>query len=255
MELQAYDYEIIHKPGKHNTNADSLSRREYPGMESVTSAISKTNDRTSGIALDHYPDGSIRITEASLSFLTSNCSVWTVDASLNTFDVDLVAKQRECPDFKDIISYLEYQQLPDDPKAIKLVLHTAEQFELLDNVLANAGVKRLERITSFFKLLYQRQCVRMPFILIMTVMQGGCHKGLALTYETLRRKYYWPKMYQEVNDYVKSCEVCQRSKPHPHARNAPLLPMPVVGRFARLHIDFVGPLTTTPEGHNNVCYQ
>jgi hypothetical protein len=34
--LQQYNFDIIHKPGKHNTNADGASRREYPDSETTT---------------------------------------------------------------------------------------------------------------------------------------------------------------------------------------------------------------------------
>lgn len=34
MEIQGYQFDIIHRPSKHNEVADALSRREYPSPES-----------------------------------------------------------------------------------------------------------------------------------------------------------------------------------------------------------------------------
>lgn len=51
MEIQGYQFDIIHRPGKHNEVADALSRREYPIPDSpeqhkeacVSSLISADN--------------------------------------------------------------------------------------------------------------------------------------------------------------------------------------------------------------------
>lgn len=34
MEIQGYQFDIIHRPGKHYEIADALSRREYPTPDS-----------------------------------------------------------------------------------------------------------------------------------------------------------------------------------------------------------------------------
>src|SRR6202022_2139467 len=38
------------------------------------------------------------------------------------------------------------------------------------------------------------------------------HFGQAKTYEVVSRDYYWPQMRSFVNDYVRSCDACQRAK-------------------------------------------
>ena len=43
------------------------------------------------------------------------------------------------------------------------------------------------------------------------------HQGQARTLELLSRRYYWPGMKSQVNRFVESCEICQRSKGHKHA--------------------------------------
>ena len=41
---------------------------------------------------------------------------------------------------------------------------------------------------------------------------GGGHLGFERTYASLRNKYYWPSMYEEIRQYVRTCEVCQSPK-------------------------------------------
>ncbi|QRV73577.1 Retrotransposable element Tf2 protein [Ceratobasidium sp. AG-Ba] len=51
------------------------------------------------------------------------------------------------------------------------------------------------------------------------------HQGQARTLELISRRYYWPAMKQQVNRFVKTCEICQRSKCHKHY--APQKPLPI----------------------------
>ena len=58
---------------------------------------------------------------------------------------------------------------------------------------------------------------------------GGGHQGFERTYAALRNKYYWPSMYENIQQYVKTCEVCQQSKRAFNAKPPPLHPQPVDG--------------------------
>ncbi|QRV84949.1 Retrotransposable element Tf2 protein [Ceratobasidium sp. AG-Ba] len=51
------------------------------------------------------------------------------------------------------------------------------------------------------------------------------HQGQARTLELISRRYYWPAMKQQVNRFVETCEICQRSKGHKHY--APQKPLPI----------------------------
>jgi len=43
------------------------------------------------------------------------------------------------------------------------------------------------------------------------IPQAG-HGGTAKTTELLQRKYYWPRMRETIKQYVKNCDICQRTK-------------------------------------------
>ncbi|QRW11207.1 Retrotransposable element Tf2 protein [Ceratobasidium sp. AG-Ba] len=51
------------------------------------------------------------------------------------------------------------------------------------------------------------------------------HQGQARTLEFISRRYYWPAMKQQVNRFVETCEICQRSKGH--KRYTPQKPLPI----------------------------
>jgi len=66
--------------------------------------------------------------------------------------------------------------------------------------------------------------------------------GFDKLYESIRSKYYWPRMYADLSKYVRSCLVCQQTKRPTHHKKAPLKSLPVEDVFARFHLDYLGPL-------------
>jgi Integrase zinc binding domain len=56
------------------------------------------------------------------------------------------------------------------------------------------------------------------------------HFGRGKTLDLLRRRYWWPGMPKAVKEYVKSCDVCARSKADRHRPYGPLHPLPIPDR-------------------------
>ncbi|CAC5426085.1 unnamed protein product [Mytilus coruscus] len=53
-------------------------------------------------------------------------------------------------------------------------------------------------------------------------------------------------MYTDIKTYIKTCEICQRSKRDTHSHPVPLKPMPIEEVFSRWHMDILE-LPETPE--------
>lgn len=53
------------------------------------------------------------------------------------------------------------------------------------------------------------------------------HSGYKRTLARLRELYWWPKMSKFVNNYVKSCFICQRSKHSTCKPQGLLCPLPI----------------------------
>ncbi|CAC5399533.1 unnamed protein product [Mytilus coruscus] len=70
----------------------------------------------------------------------------------------------------------------------------------------------------------------------------GGHNGIERTNHTIRYKYYWPGMYNYIQQCVQTCIQCQRAKPDAHKRPTPLQPLPVLDVFRRVHMDILGRL-------------
>jgi hypothetical protein len=57
---------------------------------------------------------------------------------------------------------------------------------------------------------------------------GGGHLGIKRTYEAIKQKYYFKGMYNFIQNYILSCDICQRVKRNTQARNAPLHPLGMI---------------------------
>ena len=56
------------------------------------------------------------------------------------------------------------------------------------------------------------------------------HVGMQMTSEIVRRDFWWPGMDQDVEKYVKDCEMCNKNKPTNKKKAGLLAPLPIPGR-------------------------
>jgi hypothetical protein len=76
------------------------------------------------------------------------------------------------------------------------------------------------------------------------------HFAKDATYQRIIEKYFWPKMAKDIEQYVKTCDICQ----HRGGRKAheQLHPIKVGQPFDRVGIDVVGPLPITTKGNRYI---
>ena len=83
--------------------------------------------------------------------------------------------------------------------------------------------------------------------------QNG-HMGIEKTYNASIGKYYWPKMYKELCQYINSCVTCQQrnlKKVRPPQQETDAPPFPL----AKLGLDISGPYPTTVSGNKYIiCF-
>ena len=68
----------------------------------------------------------------------------------------------------------------------------------------------------------------------------------------VERDYYWERIRQDVEQYVKTCLVCQQDKPVNTIQADLLHPLPIPEKpWASILIDFITPLPLS-QGHNRI---
>ena len=80
----------------------------------------------------------------------------------------------------------------------------------------------------------------------------GGHFGIVKTYEKLRTRYYWRKMFSDVINWCRSCCDCAMRKSPRNRHKAPLLPIPFQDAFDRVACDITGPFPVSKAGNRYV---
>ena len=79
------------------------------------------------------------------------------------------------------------------------------------------------------------------------------HFGAYRTYYALANGYYWPKMFKDVNKFVKTCMICQQTKSLTKRTHDLLQPLPIPEeRWSSVSLDFITGLPPTPSGYDTI---
>ena len=79
------------------------------------------------------------------------------------------------------------------------------------------------------------------------------HQGIERTYATIYKLFYWPRMNNDVRDYVKSCDSCQRIKASQQVPAGLLQPLPIPKQpWDQVSMDFIVQLPVTKAGFDAI---
>lgn len=79
------------------------------------------------------------------------------------------------------------------------------------------------------------------------------HMGFEKTYNRIKKRFYWPNMNKDIQDYINACEPCARRKTPNHLKPAPLQKFSIPREpFYRIAMDIVGPLPVTYKGNKYI---
>lgn len=275
--LQGFKYTVHYRKGELN-NADALSRlvpdtsdKQQISLVTISNDAEKDSsvtDEPSGVDVGTYrhTEKEVRTVLKHTNILdskylettfeyTGSSSVLEIQTDTETKDESpddtgkLILMQKNCPDFVNIYKYLSEGELPKDEKLMRKTMYDKEFYEIVDDVLIHKYQNRGKKKPTEDKFIIQ---TALPKKLRVKVMQEyhdhNGHFGVKKTFTEIQNKYYWPHMYQEILDFVKSCDICQRAKHTTHQVSTPLNPLPVVNVFERMHLDIIGPLHKTTDG-------
>ena len=240
--LQEYDFQVVHRSGVTNLDADGLSRNPcedetddtgarwhgetdeevVPGWHAsaylclMASSGVEDPDSTSTVTKDAFlvdgedQDGShdIYMDERVLEYLQTGQVTSTVDARER--DRILQRARRFCWEKSQLLRVWgdgKVRLVPEPSRRASLVRHAHEE-------LGHFGVKR--------------------------------------THSLLQTQYWWRGMHNDVQQLVSRCGVCDRVRASFNAPTPQLQPLPIMGLGYRWSLDFAGPLPLTIRHHRYV---
>src|ERR1043165_1866396 len=148
-------------------------------------------------------------------------------------------------EFQKVLRYLQEDQLPFHLKTEqqkKKFRNFCKAFEEIEGQLfwknkygMNRKVLKRDEVDAFLYLYHDDP------------VSG--HLGTQKVYKKMKRNYYWPKMFNEIDRYVQGCPKCQRHKGPNRFITATIEP---TGPWERVGMDFIGPLEETKNGNRYI---
>lgn len=78
------------------------------------------------------------------------------------------------------------------------------------------------------------------------------HLGRTRTLSKINKRFFWPKMTQQVTSYVRSCEECQNTKKPKQRPVGYLEPIRIQQPFEKVRLDIIGPFSFLNNGNRHV---
>src|ERR1044072_1030059 len=134
-------------------------------------------------------------------------------------------------------TFLQNQILPDTltTQQQKQIKQQSKHFQL-----KNGFLYKIDKRNNKNLLRVVRKYEMEPVLYMFHNDPTAGHFSVDKMFDKIRDRYYWPQMYENIREYVKSCDACQRrGKSH---KNELMHPIPVHSPFYQIGIDIVGPL-------------
>ncbi len=120
-----------------------------------------------------------------------------------------------------------------------------KKYEIQEGILYRKDQKNDEKLLKVIR--------RHELEVVMFIMHDhpiSAHFATKATFDKMRERYYWPRMYKDIKEYVESCNQCQR-RGKPQKKNE-LHSIASVEPFYQIGIDIVGPLPITDKGNKYI---
>ena len=222
--LAAYNFNIIYRPGRVNSNADGLSRQHHMEDEVTISNVmaEKGKYMTSATPLPASLQVNVLNNTVELGPARVQADFQSSISSFPSLSSAEIAKLQQAD--PDIHRYLHYhlsdgtckQSRKYESPAVKVLLNQSKRLKI-DN-----GILYREVQDPILGALHQ---VVLPTALkpkILTSLHNNFgHQGEERTMSLVRRRCFWPFMFRDVKKWVRECERCSVAKlaPLPSIRN------------------------------------
>ena len=176
QKLSEYQFIIKYKKGLAHTNADALSRQFKKAIKQA--------------AAEAKAEAEDDVTEYRYVFFNEK--------------LDIAAFQRKDDWCRNLIDQLNNTHNRSTRVGGKI-------YKIINNVLfrmVDDGNDKLQQLCVPKEL-------RKDILFSLHTERSSAHFGIAKTFDKVRKRCYWPKMYRSVEQYVKTCLDCQTRKPAP----------------------------------------
>jgi hypothetical protein len=157
--------------------------------------------------------------------------------------------QRTDEYFAKIIGFFESQKLPKDRQEARRIMLIAEHFQIVNDQLVKTAHFQRKRRAQYRPIVTQICAPKERRLAILATFHDFFnHPPVERCFYTLRDRFFWPNQFSDVNNYVLSCEVCQkvRYRRRKDIQSGRSLSFPIM---SAVDVDFFGPISPRDENH------
>ena len=218
-EIQAYEFQVVHRPGKLNTNADNLSRA------------------------DHLPEPDPEDEEEQREYVQAMTRH------------DLTEAQREDPVLQEVAAWLRKGE-PPDREAMRGQVEELHRYRAIFGTLKRLEDGLLvycQAINDYEEREVTRvlvpEAARQEVFHLSHSHQTAGHFGITATLQRAKKKFYWPGMSLYLKSKVQTCANCLMKQTKVNHRTGPHVPRHNSYPGEVIYVDLIGPYPETTEGY------
>ena len=249
LKILEYDFKVKHIPGLTNSMPDYLSRSPVDDAEEdpdETSILISKETQTDSNDIMNYSHIVTAVETRAMKLRKQNSLNINNNESVPSDSLTTSAGENRIIPFN--IEQLKQAQQRDD--------------------CAHKIIKNIKRYKNYLikdDLLMYNPKRPVPYVpygdIRRSILQiyhdtaaNGAHFGKNKTIHKIKQRYFWPTMYKDINNYVKSCILCTQFNPRRQKSPGTLTPIePPEGVWQLVAMDFHGPITPTSQhGHKYI---
>lgn len=209
LQMSQYTYTILHRAGNQHSNADGMSR---PSKEHLVPAESDpTLTYPDNIMVDMTP--MLLVTAGDDPEIPEWQQHLTTPYLAEFPDRDkIILHQSTDPITSEIISYLnDNESIVDTPIRLE-----AGRCSIIDGILfAWVIEQRGGRVAATVPRLWVPETLRLDILFICHDIPMAGHLDQVRTFHRVMATFWWPKLWRDTGNYVKSCQNCHTRKTPP----------------------------------------
>ncbi|CAF3894349.1 unnamed protein product [Rotaria sordida] len=255
LKILEYDFKVKYIPGSTNSMPDYLSRSPVDDAEEDPDEVSLL------ISKSTQTDFSDIKNQSSIVAAVQTRAMKLRHQTLNDPNDGTKSAQ------DSLTSSSANQTLNNSMKENRIIPFSIEeliQAQQNDNYAKNIlnNIKKYKNYMIKDNLLMRRSKPSVPYVpqgdFRKTILQiyhdtaaNGAHFGRDKTIYKIKQRYFWPSMYKDIDNYVKSCILCAQHNPRRQKTPGKLRPIkPPEGVWQLVAMDFHGPINPTSRRGN-----
>lgn len=276
VDLEEYNFDVVHVSGKENVGPDALSRIEIDSEQlknlSVLPVQTRSMLKRKTPGYDATQNHTVNETDHLCAYESvNNLDAFNMPKLIFEFDNNLINIRIMNKNMKNDFALAQIHCYTIDIEILKTCLENvdimAKNLNIKKIAIANNNLIFQQVNMQIFKEICNKT-LKFSKIVLYTAAQiitnaeiinklikeyhdtpTGGHVGVSRLYKRLRSRYYWNDMLNSIRFYVRNCIKCIKNKHYRHTKEAFTKTNTPMKCFDTISIDTIGPFTKSQSGN------